>query len=702
MSEALGNSTPENSDQLGVSFVSLPGMPAVEIFDPVERHRYRLETPEESAPREIDPESFLFPVDRAIRIKTTEFGLPNVVAIYVRSEEGRLLAEAEHFAAVSLPKDRYVIEVCSPVKLYLEVESTLEISSDQNSMRIEFDDEIPVSIGARSAHERPECTLTTTEDPVDMLAVLSAFGSALKTTSPERSFPTLRGHPPTVALGDELSIPEELKRPDTGVTIQLEPSYKTIYTAGSLSYYLGASVERGTENRLVTDEGFVKPLGSGSEFDANVEQILKQIFLFDCVTRTQGLYRVELEERHQVEDRIEFDFGDLYEQPFTTRLQRYLEPSFEVVSDLVPQWGLTAHMLPTSAGIQILPYLVDDLAVVQVHEPNSIERPASPTAIADVTPIADGAFTRSSGSSVITTQDFVRPPRTDAVEQVWFGDGTPIGASKAVPAAYENRLDRTPTSSDIDVTVVCNETTMNKEEGLLNEIYGSREDISLNLQIERDVTRTELRELLTERLDFIHYIGHIDDEGFDCSDGKLDISTVNEVNVAAFLLNACESYVQGKNLIEAGSIGGIVTLSEVINESAVRMGKTLAELLNTGFPLYAALEIARRESLMGARYIVIGDGKIALNQPMSAPQLVRLQHRESSSDVQFRSFPTSRIDLGSMILPHLPSNERHSLVSRQLEWENVPNREIAEFLQLENVPVLQGDDLRWSQQLSDI
>ncbi len=62
--------------------------------------------------------------------------------------------------------------------------------------------------------------------------------------------------------------------------------------------------------------------------------------------------------------------------------------------------------------------------------------------------------------------------------------------------------------------------------------------------------------------DFLHYIGHIDDDGFQCRDGRVDGTTLDQVGIGTFLLNACNSYDQGLGLVEQGAIAGIVPLNE--------------------------------------------------------------------------------------------------------------------------------------------
>ena len=103
-----------------------------------------------------------------------------------------------------------------------------------------------------------------------VMQAVAAFSSALKTTSAERSYPTLRGHPPTVELGDRLHIPDELSSPETGITIELPATYAAIYAAAPLAYYLGADLVPGEEPLLRTDTGSEYALDAAGDFDVSV------------------------------------------------------------------------------------------------------------------------------------------------------------------------------------------------------------------------------------------------------------------------------------------------------------------------------------------------------------------------------------------------------------------------------------------------
>src|SRR5699024_12393364 len=136
----------------------------------------------------------------------------------------------------------------------------------------------------------------------------------------------------------------------------------------------------------------------------------------------------------------------------------------------------------------------------------------------------------------------------------------PRGPTTPLPDDFGNPPDRTRTDGDSRVTVVRNDAAMHEACGFVDTIYGEC-DLPFEVAVERDLTPDELREVLTDSTDFVHYIGHIEAGGFECVDGTLDAGTLDAVGVDAFLLNACQSYEQGMRLVEAGAIGGIVTLS---------------------------------------------------------------------------------------------------------------------------------------------
>jgi len=694
---------------VSVSIRSLPDDEGLRIVDGIERRQCDVFTAGPVDPRPADPSRFPVPLDAVAQIETDELVLPEA-ATYVREPSGRLVFELDRFGRRSLPGGRYDVELNTPIKLYVRVPGACTLEQEAMSTTLSLSESQPVLVGARSYHERPAATVTTTADPVDGMRAVSTLGSALKTTSPERSFPTLRGHPPEIELGDELSVPDGLERPDTGIRIELPRTHASLLVAAPLAYYLGAEVAPGSEPRIVTDAGFEYDLFD-RDFERAVEYVLKQTFFLDCVVRTEGRYPVDLHGRTAVESAVDLDFSTLYDAPPADRLEAYLSVPYDSLEPHVPTWKLTAHVEPTPTSVEAIPFLVDDLAVVRSPSGRSITRSEVQTeAVQDFMhqgPDAE-AFTRSA-SSRSTASDgdagpsLVRPEDTDSLEQTWLGADAPVGSNKLHPAAFRNRLGRDVTDDRIDIAIVCNDAEMLEEHEDVSRVYGSRDDLSFDVTVHEALGTECLRLVLETDYDFLHYIGHIEAGGFNCPDGLLDATTLDSVAVDSFFLNACQSYDQGMGLIEAGAVGGVVTIDEVINSGAVAVGRTVARLLNRGFPLGAALDIARDRSFVGAQYVVLGDGNVDIAHPESiTPQLYEIDPGEGDGfQVGIKTYPNGFASLGSLFKPSIAGNDTHYLTSGHLGEFSVTAGELRDFLELENAPVLFDGQFTWSDDLLD-
>lgn len=293
-----------NTDTLAFERETDP--PGVTVLDRVEQLHHRLFTPDAVSPTPVAPESFRFAVGQGLRVETEAVTVHSGVAVIVRDAGGRMLAEVEHLEAESFGEGEYIVELCAQIKTYLEVTGPFEVRRDMLETQCRFDGPTEVDIGFVSQHSKPAATVTTTDDPVDVMAAVSTFGSALKTTSPERSFPLNRGHPPQVEIGDRLDT-DGVTEPDTGVRIEVPPAFDAIYPVSTLAYYLGARVVPGGHPRLVTGEGFEYTFDYPDGFEPDVERVLKQVFLLDCVTRTEGKHGIEMHERNVLDERLDFN-----------------------------------------------------------------------------------------------------------------------------------------------------------------------------------------------------------------------------------------------------------------------------------------------------------------------------------------------------------------------------------------------------------
>ncbi|WP_237560507.1 hypothetical protein [Halapricum salinum] len=683
----------------------------VRIVDPIEGSQFTLLTPSSVEPTDADTDQFYFPVDTAATICTTEIETPYLVDIWIRDTEGNLVAQSTNEESIDVPPGRYNLEVSSAqMKLYLAIDGGVSVESRDDRMYLAFDQTSCVTVGVRSLHEQPAATITTTDDPEDLMTAISAFGSALKTTTCERSFPTLRGHPPLLERGAELSIPESLDIPDTGIRIVVPPEHEYIYPIASLAYYLGATVEPGPEPCLYAD-GVPFSLTADGDFESTVARVLKQVFLLDCVTRTEGYYTVDLHEREVVEEQVDLDFAELYEQSVAEQVRAYLSIPYEKIEDAVPRWKLTADVIPESGHAETLPFLANDLAVIRCPSCADIESRSvhgGATTVEDFfgssSGTARGGLTRATRSASDEERPFeehvFRPPEADSIEQAYVGEGVPLGASKMTVEAFNRRLSYSPSeNARTSVVVVCNEQEM-ADENTVSEIYGTREWLDFDITIRNNLKTDELADLLATDADFFHYIGHVDDDGIRCADGWLDCRDLEEVNVSAFLLNACKSYEQGNALVKNGAIGGIVTVADLLNKTATKLGQTLAHLLDGGFSLFTALEILEKRSIIGNHYLIVGDGNTQVVESRTgSPYLAKVSKIRDCFGVQFEFYPSKNYSIGSMVIPKIKKESPKYLAGNRTEEYVLSEYDLEEFLMTHGFPVEFDDTIYWSMDL---
>ena len=651
------------------TFGTLDETTGFEVVDPIETRRFTFSTPNSVEPTPASTDDFRFPVSSACTVDTSALELPHTPLILLRDAEGNMVADLAHNASAEFPPREYCVELNGPIKLYLQVDTGIGIESDTESMRIEFDREVTVEVGARSFHESPGATVTTTDDPEDVMAAVSTFGSVLKTTTCERSWPTLRGHPPQVELGNTLTIPDGLDTPDTSATVEVPPKFEAIYPVAPLACYFGAEVIPGETPRL-TAGGFERRFDDGEGFEEEVVRTLKQAFFLDCVTRTEGYYPIELADKNRIEPLVDLDFADLYDAPLDEQLTEYFSVPYSTVADAMPKWHRVTHVRPDPENVESLPYLVNDLSIVRTPPEATYEETEemretrdaidgfkrTNSGEAELTRRPEGAENAAAQRGVPPIDDYVQMPDVDALEQAWVGEGTPTRGTKILPKAFQNSQ---PGGSEdvIDITVVCNDEEMRNEWDAVAEVYGSRETISFDPSVHFDVTTDELRELLETQTDIFHYVGHIDGRGFECSDGLLDARTLDAVGMKAFLLNACRSHNQGVALVEAGSHGGIVSLGNVGNPAAVKLGETLAKLFHAGFSIGSALAITRKSTFVGSRYIAVGDPGFTVSQSEDVvPLMYEVEESEGEKfSLKAYGYPTRDHPIGSASTTFLDS-----------------------------------------------
>ncbi|WP_226040101.1 hypothetical protein [Natrinema sp. DC36] len=617
-----------------------------------------------------------------------------------------MVAKVPPSEQADLPHGEYTLDLSGPIKVYAKVESSAYIYSDSKQTYINLGDSTQVILGARSFHERPAGTITTTTDPADVMAAVSAFGSALKTTTPERTYPTLRGHPPRLKLGDELHIPNKFNRKETGIRIEIPATLQNTFVVAPLAYYLRADVVPGTNPELITESGYRYSLDCENGLDTAVKRVLRQVFFLGCVVRTEGTTPLPLHEREIVEPVLDFDPKIAYHQSLAERVKTFLKVPYSTLQPYLPNWQLETKFEPTAKYIKFLPFVTNDLAVVKIQEESndpSLADPVAEKAINEFTRDSSD-FVRSAsshnirGNKTISTPS--NPPHLPTIQQSWTGIENAEITSTAPLVAYENSIGRTPKDGPIEIKVVCNDPDMREELKSVNGTYGTRKELPFETTIHYELTTSALTEVLAKESDFFHYIGHIDAEGFQCSDGKLNAATVDTVGAKAFLLNACQSQEQGLHLVKAGSIGGIVTLGNVVNSGAVSIGSLIARLLNLGFPLYGALDITRQENIVGQQYRMVGDARTTIAQSETRiPNVCLVNDGKEEIRADVVPYISAEIRRGGVFFPYLEPVDLYSVIPHRIEDIIVTNSQLEDFYNEGEFPVLLNGGVQWSDEL---
>ncbi len=591
-------------------YESLSERSGIRLIDDIEQARFEVYVDDGAVPRDADTETFRFPVDLAVAVRTSKLAMPRLTMTIVRDADGQVVAQSGNREGIELPSARYEVEVSTaPMKLYIAVDGALTVRYDEGETILEFGSETVTTLGIRSFHERPAGTVTTTSDPEAVMSAVSLLGSSLQTTSAERSFPTLRGHPPLLELGEEFSKPAHIERPDTGVEIVVPPELRAVFAVAPLAYYLGAEVVSGREACLrgpgwdhsLLDATARVAQSNPSPLERGVAKALKRSFFLDCLTRTEGYYPVTLHERSVVEDAVDVDFGELYDLPLAERLGEYFALPHHELDPYLPSWNLTTDIRPISDNVEMLPFVANDLSLVRCPQRETqYAAGPEPQAVTDFFRDHESDEPVRGGGAGTAEGDIVNPEPTETAEHAWVGDGFPLGASKATPNSYRRRLTRDVSErTSIEITVVCNDDEM-RDEDVVADLYGARDLLDFDVKVHYDLTRDQLVQVLSTPTNLLHYIGHVDERGMQCADGFLDVTSLDtDVAIESFLLNACRSFEQGQALVDRGSYGGVVTLSEVANVTATRFGQTLARLLNCGFTLRSALSIAQDDVMTG-------------------------------------------------------------------------------------------------------
>ncbi|TYL36603.1 hypothetical protein CV102_21365 [Natronococcus pandeyae] len=658
------------------------------------------------------------PVDETVTVTTDELRFPHAV-VYAFALGSGTRYELDHSGEpLSLPPSEYVVDVDTEIKSYLRFSgpATIEKTDDFESIVVSFPERTRVIVGFRSRHEFPAGTITVPDSPADVATAITHLASSHKTDRPDRTYPTLRGHPPLIEFGDELEIPDEIRsdRDDTGIELVVPPSYESLYVTAPLAYYLQATVRTideghrsgGTDGgrtrpRLrIPDRGIETPLTSMPGLERSVERLLRKTFFLDCLVRNAGPHGTALAESSLLEV-LELDSTRLYGTSAADRLAAYLDVPYEAVEHRLPEWHLATYVSPDYELAEALPFLLDRMSMLYTPRTSELEgRELIERSLADFYRGGDDSSGPRAHSGQVASVDIVKPDLRDARVHGWLADGVPIDVFKSTPAAYHNRLEYLERSSEsTSICVVLNDPEMAGEHDDVATIYRRRsKEVTMDVTVEEGLTTAELARVFENDYDFVHYIGHCETDGLRCTDGYLSTASLEQCSAQTFFLNACGSFYEGTTLVEKGSVAGAVTFRTVLNDHAVKVGSTFAKLLVHGFSIERALRLARRRIMMGKDYAVVGDGTHSLTQSDSRlPATATLEELEDDRYLlNFDCYSTRAT--GSYYVPHTVDQECAYLCGNESSF-TVTESELSSLLRDTEASVIYDGDVYWSEEL---
>ncbi|RQH03142.1 hypothetical protein [Natrarchaeobius oligotrophus] len=665
------------------------------------------------------------PVDETITLSASELRFPHAVVYAFSLESDEQYELDPRRGTLSLAPGTYVVDVDTDIKTYLRFSgtATIERSEGYESVVVSFPERIRVVVGFRSRHELPAGVITVPDSSADVAAAITHLSSSHKTSSSDRTYPTLRGHPPLLESGDDLEIPDQVRADasDSGIELLVPGNLETLYVTAPLAYYLQATVrtleEAGVDRdpnraRLVLpDRGVQTTFDPMPGLESDVERLLRKTFFLDCLVRNAGPHGTTLSSTHLLEA-LDLDAEALYETNPQRRLETYLDVPYAAIEHRLPEWHLSTYVTPEYDCIETLPFLLDRLSLIYTPRTSAldgrelVERSLADFYRGDRNRVADS---RRSSTGQVASVDIVKPELRHGRVHGWLAEGVPIDVFKSAPEAYRNRLDYVGRVNDAtSIYVVLNDPEMSGEHDSVAEIYRQRsEELPIRVTVEESLGTADLARVFEAEHDFVHYIGHCETDGLRCSDGFLSASSLDRCNVQTFFLNACGSFYEGQTLVEKGSVAGAVTFTKVLNDHAIKVGSTFAKLLVHGFSIERAMRLARRRIMMGKDYAVVGDGTHSLTQgEHRLPTTITIDRLEDDDPstrpadrylVTFDCYST-RVT-GSYYFPHTDRNEFAYLCGRESNFI-LSRPELAWLLEETEASVIYNGDVYWSKDLS--
>lgn len=476
---------------------------------------------------------------------------------------------------LELPGGAYRFRTGNQPIAFLRVDAPATVVTGHAEAAVTFDSPTPVTVGFRSDDAYPDATVRVPETPAGVATAIETFPAALRTTTPDRSFPTLRGHPPLVEFG-RTEVPDVVRErvPDVAVTFEVPPSVPDLFALAPLVAYVGGSVETADrEAAVVRADGIDFPLPPAPAVAPAARRLLRRVVGLDCLVREAGEYGTGLAERDALPD----GFADeWFDRSPAARLARYLDPDLDPVVTELPRPRYEVTLEPRVDYTAVLPYALNKLCAIRLPDEPADDAP--PTGRYAIHGVVGDVEASETGREELTYASF--------------------------PVAYEHGL-----RSRGDATrVVCASADPPEAAGDVREastVYRQRAGGETTVRTETGVDRETLRGSLDDSATLLHYAGECDpDRGLRCADGWLD---PDAVEVDAVVLDAPRSLTVGRRLVERGAVAAVCTAAA----APLSVDPALGGFFLDGISLAAATAIAADTGAVADRARVVGDGAFA-------------------------------------------------------------------------------------------
>ena len=590
------------------------------IRDALEGEEFLLELDREPALEPALADLFLVPIDHAVSFEAESVAIPSCSDAAVRDADGNLIQWL--YESTEFNRGTYFLDLSGVMKVFLRVAHTGFSATglgDSETISLTFERPTTVTIGARSLHTSPEATITVPEDPAAIAEAVSVLGSSIKEFTPERSWPTLRGYPPRIRIGEELDIPSPLVAPETGVEVVVRPTYADVYRLSTLSFYLGARMVVGDEPAIRLENGFVEPLPTdGVALEERAEELLRTWFFLDTLARTEGYFKSDRYEYEQVGSELPFYPPNLADSSMSERLMEYLEVTPETVAPYTPAWSTEAVVRPVPEAAELLPYFANALAPVRVRGTDD--------------PAVDAPIALATSPWAHWRDDETVP------NDVPSPDETPVPAGTAVLTTdvYENQLTRINTARGKLrlVALAASEARATELRQALSEPevpggIGSWE------VIENPDGDTVARLLADPDVDIL-YCGLPTGgaNGVSTASGVVSVAELDDAPALVFFEGITDPSV-GSSIIEAGGQSVVLAEHPLTPESF----RSLSGLLAAGVPIGASMGLAGVESATQTRTVGDPAGGIASQGYFAVRVLWIRSESQTVHHVEYASIP---------------------------------------------------------------